>query len=283
MYQFQKYDGMTKNKVSFGQLKTLTIGLFVCLIVSTAYVERVFAEESNAQLSPGLQFMLGASEHYAQVGAAFYVSELYYLDQAGKQHSLKFEDSPNSQARIGLVKLSNENAAQTLALALPAAGQLIKGLGFTLGVPRDLNHGYPLRAEKPLNDATMFWTWQQGYKFLRLDLAGGDKRAALHLGATGCESPAPVRPPQKPCAQPNRVDFVWKFDTARELKNIWNIELNLAYLDEQFDALGDFQMCSGFYANDTFCAAWIESLGLDLERGQCQSSCKHQQLFRMRL
>ena len=79
-------------------------------------------------------------------------------------------------------------------------------LAFTLGVPENLNHQNPLLAEPPLTASDMFWTWQQGYKFLRLDLNGFDSAEnwSFHLGSFGCQSSSSQRPPEQPCQTSNR-------------------------------------------------------------------------------
>ena len=62
------------------------------------------------------------------------------------------------------------------------------GLSFVLGVPFDENHQDAGVAQAPFSYSSMFWSWQAGYKFLRLDgetAAGNGNR--IHLGSTGCE------------------------------------------------------------------------------------------------
>lgn len=76
-------------------------------------------------------------------------------------------------------------------------------LSFYLGVPAELNHQNPLTAVTPLNQADMFWNWQGGHKFFRLELQGTAQSWALHLGSTGCKSASVLRPPAQPCEQPN--------------------------------------------------------------------------------
>ena len=69
------------------------------------------------------------------------------------------------------------------------------GLRFTLGVPFELNHSDAATAEAPLNVTGMFWSWQGGRKFLRLDARPCgpdlDENAPLgisiHLGSTACQ------------------------------------------------------------------------------------------------
>jgi len=62
------------------------------------------------------------------------------------------------------------------------------GLRFRLGVPFALNHGDVATAPSPLNVSTLFWSWQMGYKFARIDgrTTGLDDGAIFHLGSTGC-------------------------------------------------------------------------------------------------
>ena len=93
-------------------------------------------------------------------------------------------------------------------LASPIARGAIRGLKFTLGVPQHLNHLNPLTQPSPLNQSDMFWTWQLGYKFVRMELASPNHQWIFHLGSTGCQSASPVRPPEAPCLFPNRPTIV---------------------------------------------------------------------------
>jgi uncharacterized repeat protein (TIGR04052 family) len=79
------------------------------------------------------------------------------------------------------------------------------GVRFEMGIPFDLNHGNQATAPDPLSLGALFWSWQGGYKFIRVDsinLSGQEFR--VHLGSTGCEGDPP-RSPVTSCAQPNRV------------------------------------------------------------------------------
>ena len=97
------------------------------------------------------------------------------------------------------------------------------GLAFTLGVPFAQNHGDPTVSPAPLNTTAMFWNWQGGYKFLRIDMvpevmagmdsgaesgatsgAGNAKGWFLHLGSTLCEAASKTAAPTA-CANPNRI------------------------------------------------------------------------------
>jgi uncharacterized repeat protein (TIGR04052 family) len=114
------------------------------------------------------------------------------------------------------------------------------GLLFDIGVPFAQNHGDPTLAASPLNLTAMFWSWQAGYKFIKIDMAtsgqplpppmkmgmasgdmaSGDMGKAddapkmdmsgpmgweIHLGSTGCASDSQTTSPKDQCANPNRI------------------------------------------------------------------------------
>ncbi len=62
-------------------------------------------------------------------------------------------------------------------------------MAFTLGIPSDLNHQDAFDAEPPFDTTQMFWEWNSGYRFLRVDRAEGSANNWLfHLGSTSCEA-----------------------------------------------------------------------------------------------
>lgn len=97
------------------------------------------------------------------------------------------------------------------------------GLALTIGVPFAQNHGDPTVSAAPLNTTAMFWNWQGGYKFLRIDLVptalmdqtaetaadagaghGKAKGWFLHLGSTLCDAASKTAAP-KACTNENRM------------------------------------------------------------------------------
>jgi uncharacterized repeat protein (TIGR04052 family) len=97
-----------------------------------------------------------------------------------------------------------------------------RGVAFTLGVPFARNHGDLAAQPAPLSLSRLFWSWNGGYKFLRVDLraAQGDSAATgwvIHLGSTGCTGEAGAKSPTS-CAQPNRADVALAgFDPSRDV------------------------------------------------------------------
>lgn len=89
------------------------------------------------------------------------------------------------------------------------------GLRFKMGVPFEANHQNSATAPSPLNVTAMFWNWQGGYKFLRIDsgqFSPTDWR--MHLGSTACDGD-PMTGGVSSCANGNRVDVeLDSFDAA---------------------------------------------------------------------
>ncbi len=82
----------------------------------------------------------------------------------------------------------------------------ITGLRFRLGVPFDLNHADASTAPAPLSYTSMFWGWNGGYKFVRIDArtTGLPTGFSIHVGSTGCEGDG--RGNVTGCLQENRVE-----------------------------------------------------------------------------
>ncbi|ERN42970.1 hypothetical protein KR51_00002780 [Rubidibacter lacunae KORDI 51-2] len=109
----------------------------------------------------------------------FYVSKVALIDTNGRavpvvleqdgkwQHKdltlLDFED------RTGACDNGTVETRDRVVGTVPAGDY--RGVRFLLGVPFDLNHADAVTAPSPLNLTSMWWNWQGGYKFLRLDLS----------------------------------------------------------------------------------------------------------------
>jgi uncharacterized repeat protein (TIGR04052 family) len=102
---------------------------------------------------------------------------------------------------------------------------VVTDIRFTLGVPFALNHLNPLTQPSPLNDASMFWGWQGGHKFMRAELVSQNDDWLFHLGSTGCKALSPVRAPKNECFYPNRVSVALPFTLENS-----TIEFDLALL-----------------------------------------------------
>lgn len=203
----------------------------------------------------------------------FYIYDIELLDEAGRVYPMSLLPDQQWQSdRVALLDMIGERS--NTAVRGEAIRAAYRGIRFTLGVPFDLNHANPLTAAAPLNRGDLFWTWQSGYKFLRVDLANSAREWSFHLGSTGCVSSSALRAPEAPCAQPNRVKVELRgFDPTQEPV--------LVQMDEFLSAMQapGSGTCTGAYAQDDACAAMYGRTGLRLADGQCDKDCGSQRLF----
>jgi uncharacterized repeat protein (TIGR04052 family) len=228
-----------------------------------------------------LRFKLGPGSdavHRLQL----YVSEVELLRGDGKWERLALTSTPTWQSeRVALLDLTGaqpERRGEVTGTMKGKSRQSYAGVRFVVGVPFDLNHANPLSAGAPLNRAELFWSWQSGYKFLRVELTDHEHAGAFHLGSTGCSSASALRPPQLPCHRPNvmRVELR-DFDPMSQPIEIRVAEL-VAALRQSNQAA-----CTGDYESDPACAAAFALTGLDVRDGKCANtaadSCSSQRLF----
>ena len=143
------------------------------------------------------------------------------------------------------------------------------GLAFDIGVPFDLNHSDPTLAPSPLNLTAMFWNWQGGYKFIKIELSStglpvtheANRGWALHLGSTGCASEARTVAPAADCANPNHVAV--RFDAFDPVANtvIFDVAPVLAEANVDYNTPDTSPGCMSFL-NDDDCVPVISRLGL---------------------
>ncbi|MGF1468608.1 MAG: MbnP family copper-binding protein [Sandaracinaceae bacterium] len=135
------------------------------------------------------------------------------------------------------------------------------GIRFVLGVPFDRNHDDVSVAPTPMNLTAMFWNWQGGYKFLRVDgtTTGLPDGFRVHLGSTGCDGD-PVMGGTTSCANPNRPEVTLSgFDPTEQRIRV-DIAGVLATTDIDQDGGGQPGCMSG--PQDPECPAVFERLGL---------------------
>lgn len=139
------------------------------------------------------------------------------------------------------------------------------GLALTVGVPFDQNHVDPTLAAAPLNTTAMFWNWQGGYKFVRIDMVPTDKAPdmkgwSLHLGSTMCDAASKTEAP-KACKNENRLAL--RFDAFDAAKNTVVIDPAkvVAEADLKVNAPETSPGCMSFL-KDPDCMTVMAKLGL---------------------
>ena len=108
----------------------------------------------------------------------FYVSDVALIDADGNAVPLELEQDGKWQyqntALLDFEDGTNSCDNGTTEVNTTVVGTVpegnYQGLQFTMGVPEDLNHEDAAIAPSPLNLTSMWWNWQGGYKFLRVEL-----------------------------------------------------------------------------------------------------------------
>ncbi len=198
----------------------------------------------------------------------FYVSNVRMLTPNGDEVPLALEqDGIWQRENVALLDFEDGTTGCSFGNALvnssvrgTAPAGIYTGVRFDLGIPFELNHGNVETETEPLNVTAMFWNWQGGYKFIRVDGFSGSIEEAigfnLHVGSTGCASAAPPLPPSQPCTNPNRADItltgfnpatnVIVADLAAVLADT-NVEVNQAETAPGCQAQPFDQDCAGIF------------------------------------
>ncbi len=141
---------------------------------------------------------------------AFYVHNVVLINADGTELPLTLDSNDWQNGEVALLDFQEKTDSCGSSVAKPTnsnisgtiAGSLdnISKIRFTIGVPSSLNHKNASAAATPLNRTDLFWSWQTGYKHMRLDVAptGGVTKPDntvnatwnFHLGSTGCTGDA---------------------------------------------------------------------------------------------
>ncbi|MGJ8681200.1 MbnP family copper-binding protein [Paraglaciecola sp.] len=122
---------------------------------------------------------------------------------------IKFDSGCNQNPTLR-AEVSNQTIRATLPQSfinkISQIDNQATALKFKIGVPFEQNHLNPLVQDSPMNVSNMFWSWRNGYKFIRLDMSSNKNGFAFHLGSIGCQSSSSVRSPKSPCSVSNVID-----------------------------------------------------------------------------
>lgn len=224
-----------------------------------------------------------------------YVHDLRLVDATGKEWTLTLEqDGLWQTANVALLDFEDKTGtcingtAPTNTVVRGSYDALhedvdFTGLKFRVGVPFALNHHDMSTAPSPLNLSGMFWGWQGGYKFVRIDMKVPGVAAAepaphgegagvnIHIGSTGCTLAAGTQAVSS-CTGPNRSEIALDgFDATED-----TVVLDYAALVDGIDlgvdpyptTFGDAGAGCMSGEDDPECAIVFSHLGLDLASGQ---------------
>lgn len=213
----------------------------------------------------------------------FYLHDIQVRDESGRWHEVQpVQGTSVGQHGVWLVDLDDQacdpkyspETSQRLTFKVPTARPPFKGLRVRLGVPFDLNHKDPLKAEPHLAQTSMHWGWQAGYRFFRMDthlVEDKDKSFDVHLGSTGCEGEIGDI---SGCSRPNRPAFEFSGDLFPGDSRAEVLDLNLSTLLHGVDWSSPEGCMGGPDGND--CRAILKNLNVDVDTGE-QLTAEHKQ------
>jgi uncharacterized repeat protein (TIGR04052 family) len=195
----------------------------------------------------------------------FYVQDVELQNDAGEWVPVQLSENKFQNSNVALLDFEdgcgdggNEDLNDQIVGTVPA-GQYA-GLSFKMGVPFEMNHVNSATAPSPLNLSALFWNWQGGYKFLRIDSGQfSETDWRMHLGSTGCEGDA-MAGGVTSCANPNRVEVALDaFDVTTD-----TVVADYAALVDGADLRDDQAADSGCMSKpvDTDCGPLFQNLGL---------------------
>lgn len=199
----------------------------------------------------------------------FYVSDIALINDAGEEVPVTLTQDGiwqlNTLALLDFAdtagRCSDGTAETNTMISGVTAGGNYTGVHFTLGVPFDVNHQDASTAASPLNVTSMFWSWNSGYKFLKLDGFSTVQSTgfAVHVGSTDCNKDR--NGTVTDCDHPNRADITLTgFNPMTE-----PIVVDLAglFADVSLDdnTSGSAALCMSA-SNDPECAGIFANLGL---------------------
>jgi len=195
----------------------------------------------------------------------FYVQDIELKNSAGDWVPVRLDDNKFQNNNVALLDfedgcgaMGNPDLNDSVLGSVPAGDYA--GLRFEMGVPFAMNHVNSATAPSPLNVSTLFWNWQGGYKFLRIDSGQfSETDWRMHLGSTGCDGDA-MTGGVTACANSNRVQVA--LDTFVVASN--TVVANYAALVEGANLGEDLAADPGCMSKppDTDCGPLFKNLGL---------------------
>lgn len=199
-----------------------------------------------------------------------YLHNIRLLDERGREVPILLEQDGIWQDE-DLVLLDFEDKTPPCNLGTVQMNTVVRGLvprgaydgiRFNVGVPFRMNHQDVGTARSPLVLTSMFWNWQGGYKFIRIDDATDLVR--VHLGSTGCVTDAPNS--VVGCGRPNRGEvFLPQFDPATDTI-VADLQALFADADLSVNVPGTPPGCMAG-PDDTDCEPLMRSLGVNFANG----------------
>jgi uncharacterized repeat protein (TIGR04052 family) len=224
----------------------------------------------DTDVACGAELVLGTDSTPVTItDARFYVHGVELLDADGMATAVTLDQDGTWQIDdIALLDFEdgtgpcvngNELLNDTVRGTVPMG--TYTGIRFILGVPQARNHAAADTAPAPLNYTSMWWNWQGGYKFVRIDGDNAAEGLFFHLGSTGCTG----EPPNiEACARPNRPEVMLTgFDPAADAV-VFDVQTLWAGAPAATNTEGTRPGCMSA-ADDPECGPVLATLGLDAD------------------
>jgi uncharacterized repeat protein (TIGR04052 family) len=211
---------------------------------------------------------------FKMTDARFYLHDVSLLHERRGWLPLELDRGTFQAQNLALLDFENgcgpdgtEEMHTTLSGSVASPDRDFVGLRFTLGVPPGENFIDLTGAAPPLDVTGMFWTWQVGYKYVKLDGSspaegGGINPFFLHLGASACPGDNPQAPPSAACAEPNLASFELLEFSPITQRVVADLASLFASTDLSFNTEGTAPGCMS-EPNDPECLTLLPRLGID--------------------
>lgn len=220
----------------------------------------------------GATYTLGTTGSQAQISEfKLFVSNVTLIDASGAEVAMTLSDEgPWQEGTVALIDFEDATGAcangtpetnTTVVGTIPTDFEPV-GVSYEIGVPFETNHQDSATAPDPLSLTQMFWNWQGGYKFIRVDgVVDGNAGFRVHLGSTGCQLVDGSTTEVESCMNSNRVLVVRdNVDIDNDVFTVDAAEL-VEDLDLTPDAEGNSINCQAMPSQGD-CAAVFPKLGL---------------------
>ncbi len=267
-------------------LALLLVATATCDDDATAPAGPINVTLDFAAMVNGAPFACGT--RYNNVGTAastieltdfrIYVHDLRLVSAGGQTTPLDLEQDGQWQLD-NLALLDFENGTGACSNGTPATNTTVRGtapagdyvgIRFRVGVPFEMNHRDASTAQAPLDITRLFWNWNAGYKFARMDLARPDAlegeapRWNVHLGSTGCMPTGNRTTPATSCTNEHRPEIVLDGFNHETNAIVADYGRLLAGTDLRVNTPGTASGCQSF-PGDADCPPVMNRLGLDYE------------------
>ncbi|MCI0573189.1 MAG: metallo-mystery pair system four-Cys motif protein [Myxococcaceae bacterium] len=259
-------------------LRPLSLLLALALPAGLLGCERRFTLEFVAQVGGE---PLRCDTTYAGIGASgstlqlldfkAYVRDVHLVRANGQRHRLVLDQDKRWQ-RETVALLDFEDGTGGCNTGSPdvrteVSGRVFDaddytGVEFTLGVPPERNHLNVDWQEPPLDIPSMWWSWKDGYKFVRLDVrADGNRTYVFHLGSDGCEGTTDVG---ITCASDNQAHISLQGFRPGESRVVFDVAALFSHTDFHANDHGGPDLVDGCMSSpdDPECSAFLQQVGL---------------------